>query len=410
MNFQKAYRESRNMRIVYFDCLAGASGDMILGSLVDAGLSVEQLRKELAKLRLAYDDIQVMKVAKSGMEASQVVVSVDEDYHPNLRDGHDIQRLIETSELDDFVKRQSLRIFTRLAEARTKVHQAAAANVRFHDGGAVDAILSVVGSVAALSILGVEKVYCSPLPLGSGAVEYGHGNLPVPSPVTAELVKGKPVYATGVKGRLLTPTAAAILTTLASDFGPMPLMTVEKVGHGAGTSDQAVPNLLQVMVGESSEKVRGYQLERVAVAETHIDDADPQIYSYLIQRMLEMGALDVFLAPMHMKRNRPGNRVTVICAPEQIHRFSDFLMRETAAGAVQWRIDNRTKTVRSIKEVQTRYGPVQVKVAEVNGKTLNATPEYEDCKRLALEKKVPLKELMEQARIAASDTVSLSKK
>jgi len=402
--------ESSNMRIAYFDCTAGASGSMILGSLVDARLSVEHLRKELARLCLAHYEVQVQKVTKNGMEASQVLGSIAEDDHHHPADIHEIQRLIESSELDDSVKRQSISIFHRLAEARTRVHRTAAENVRFREGGAIDAVLSVVGSVAGLSLLGVEKVYCSPLPLGSGTAGFTRSNLPVPSPVTAELIKGKPVYTTGARGELLTTTGAAILTTLASDFGPMPLMSVEKVGHAAGTSNRGVASILRVMIGQSSRKVHGYQLERVAVAETDIDDADPQTYSYLIQRMLEMGALDVFLMPMHMKENRPGNRVTVICAPERMDEFSDFLMRETDAQALQWRIDNRIKAERSITEIRTNYGPVKVKIAEADGKTLNASPEYEDCKRIALEQRVPLKELMEHARMAASDTNAHSKK
>jgi pyridinium-3,5-bisthiocarboxylic acid mononucleotide nickel chelatase len=392
------------MKIVYFDCFAGASGDMILGSLMDAGLSLETLKSELAKLHLTHYDLQVTSVTKRGISGSQAQVHIDDHHHHHHhRRLHDIEKIIENSELDEAVKGRSINIFTRLAEAEAKVHRTTVDHIHFHEVGAMDAIIDVVGSVAGLDALGAEKIYCSPLHVGCGTVECAHGTLPVPAPATAELIKGKPVYSTGVQGELLTPTGAAILTTLASGFGPMPPMTVERIGYGAGTSEPAIPNLLRLIIGESSEEMQGYELERVAVAETNIDDMNPQIYDYLIQKMLEMGALDVFLVPMQMKKNRPGTLVTVICALDRIGEFSDFLMRETTTIGLRWRIDNRVKAHRSIKEVPTAYGPIKVKVAEVNGSIINVTPEYEDCKRLALEKKVPLKEIMEQARIAAGD-------
>lgn len=394
------------MKIVYFDCFAGASGDMILGSLLDAGLGLEQLRGELAKLHLTHFDVQVQKVEKRGIGGSQALVHIDQDHHHHHhRHLHHIREIIETSDLEATIKRRSVEIFTRLAEAEAKVHRTSVDHIHFHEVGAMDAIIDVVGSVAGLSALGVERIYCSPLHVGTGTIECAHGILPVPAPATAELIKGKPAYATGVQGELLTPTGAAILTTLASDFGAMPAMTVEKVGYGAGTSDPSIPNLLRLVIGESSEEVRGYQRERVAVAETNIDDMNPQIYDYLIGKLLDMGALDVFLVPTQMKKNRPGTLLTVLCAPEKIGEFADFLLRETTTIGLRWRIDNRTTARRSIREVQTPYGTVRIKVAEVNGNTINATPEYEDCKRLALENNVPLKEIMEQARLAAGEAL-----
>ena len=390
------------MKIVYFDCFAGASGDMILGSLIDTGLAVERLRSELAKLHLTHYELDAKKVTKKGIGGSQALVRIDDHHHHHHhRNLDDIRQIIEKSELDDAVKLQSVRIFTRLAEAEAKVHQTTIDKIHFHEVGAMDAIIDVVGSVAGLAALGVERIYCSPLHVGSGTVECAHGTLPVPAPATAELIKGKPAYSTGVNGELLTPTGAAILTTLAFEFGPMPPMTVQQVGYGAGTSDPSIPNLLRMVIGDSSEEVQGYQLERVAVGETNIDDMNPQIYDYLIQRMLEMGALDVFLVPMQMKKNRPGTLLTFICEPHRVGEFSDFLIRETTTIGLRWRIDNRIKAYRSIKEISTKYGPVKVKVAEVDGRATNVAPEYEDCKRLALEKKVPLKEIMEQASAAA---------
>jgi uncharacterized protein (TIGR00299 family) protein len=395
------------MKIGYFDCFAGASGDMILGSLMDAGLSLETLKSELAKLHLTHYDLQATKVTKRGIGGSQALVHIDDHHHHHHhRHLHDIEDIIGKSELDEAVKQRSIRVFHRLAEAEAKVHQTTIDHIHFHEVGAMDAIIDVVGSVAGLAALGIERIYCSPLHVGTGTVECAHGTLPVPAPATAELIKGKPIYSTGVKGELLTPTGAAILTTLASEFGPMPPMTIERVGYGAGTSEPAIPNLLRLIVGESSEELQGYEVERVAVAETNIDDMNPQIYDYLIQKMLDMGALDVFIIPMQMKKNRPGTLVTVICAPDRISEFSDFLMRETTTIGLRWRIDNRIKAHRSIKEISTPHGPVKVKIAEVDGSIINVTPEYEDCKRLALEKRIPLKEIMDKARIAAEEAFS----
>jgi len=390
------------MKVAYFDCFAGASGDMILGALMDAGLELELLKGELAKLHLTHYDLQVKKVAKRGIGGSQALVSVDEDHHHHHhRHLHDIEEIIDKSDLKESIKRKSIEIFTRLAEAEAKVHQTTIEQIHFHEVGAMDAIIDVVGAVAGLAALGIEKVYCSPLHVGTGTVECAHGTLPVPAPATAELIRGKPIYSTGVEGELLTPTGAAILTTLSSGFGPMPSMTLEEIGYGAGTSEPAIPNLLRVAIGEVLDEVEGYKIERTAVIETSIDDMNPEVYDYLIHKMLDMGALDVFLAPLQMKKNRPGTMVTVICVPENVGKFSDFLMRETTTIGLRWRVDNRIKARRTTREVQTKYGTIKFKVAQVGDTAINVSPEYEDCKRAALERKVPLKEVMEEVRAAA---------
>jgi pyridinium-3,5-bisthiocarboxylic acid mononucleotide nickel chelatase len=391
------------MKMAFFDCSAGAAGDMILGSLLDAGLSLDRLKGELGKLRLDHFDVQVRDVVKRGIGGSQALVCIDQNFHEHShRNLHDICTIIRSSDLDTRVKEQSVAIFTRLAEAEARVHRTTVERIHFHEVGAMDSIIDVVGSVAGLALMGIEKVSCSPLHLGTGTVECAHGTLPVPAPATAELVRGKPVYSSGVKGELLTPTAAAILTTLAVDFGPMPLMTVETVGYGAGNADPPIPNLLRVFIGASPDEAGDYAYDRVAVIETNIDDMNPQIYDYLGEKMLAMGARDVFLVPMHMKKNRPGTLLSVICAPERVGEFADFLLRETTTIGLRWRMDNRIKAVRSFAEVQTELGPVTCKVAEAGGRIVNVAPEYEDCKRLALEKDVPLKDVMELARVAAS--------
>jgi uncharacterized protein (TIGR00299 family) protein len=264
-----------------------------------------------------------------------------------------------------------------------------------------------VGAVAGIAALGIQKIFCSPLHLGSGTVACAHGTLPVPAPATAELVKGKPVYSTGVEGELLTPTGAAILTTLASDFGPMPAMSVEKIGYGAGTSEPAIPNLLRIMIGQTAEDVKDVEMEQVAVIETNIDDMNPQMYDYLIKKILKMGAMDIFLTSVQMKKNRSGILLTIICQPQRVDEFSDFLLRETTTIGLRWRIDNRIKAHRTIQVIQTQHGAINFKVAKIGHRTINVAPEYEDCKRVALESGVPLKQVMEDARARGISDLSV---
>jgi len=339
------------MKIAYFDCFAGASGDMILGSLIDAGLEVEQLKGELGKLHLTNYDIGAKKVTKKGMGGTQAIVSVDEDHHGHHHQNlHHIEEIIERSDLERLIKQKGIEIFKRLAEAEARVHRTTIEHVHFHEVGAMDAIIDVMGAVAGIAALGIERVYCSPLHVGTGTVECSHGTLPVPAPATIELIRGKPMYSTGVKGELLTPTGAAILTTLSCGFGPMPAMTLENIGYGAGTSEPAIPNLLRVVIGEAGDELEAYHMEQVAVVETNIDDMDPQMCDHIIQKILDMGALDAFLAPVQMKKNRPGTLLTVICLPEMVGEFSDFLLRETATIGLRWRVDNRIKA-RGTKKV-----------------------------------------------------------
>ncbi len=340
------------MRIAYFDCFSGASGDMILGALIDAGLSVERLREYLAKLNLSHYEVKVEKVIKKGIGGSRAIVVVDErhHHHHHRRLSH-IEEIIGTCSLDDAVKKKSLKIFRRLAEAEAKVHRTTVDQIHFHEVGAMDAIIDVVGGVAGLTALGIERVYCSPFHVGSGTVECAHGTFPIPAPATAELIKGKPFYSTGVTGELLTPTGAAILTTICSGFGPSPAMTMEQIGYGAGTSERDIPNLLRIIIGETQDELRGYEKEQIAVLEANIDDMNPQMCDYLMGRTLDMGAFDVFLTQVQMKKNLPGTLVTITCQPHLVERFTEFLLRETTATGLRWRLDNRLKAQRPIREV-----------------------------------------------------------
>ncbi|MFO8084965.1 MAG: nickel pincer cofactor biosynthesis protein LarC [Desulfobacterales bacterium] len=394
------------MKIAYFDCFSGASGDMILGALLDAGLELEKLKAEVSKIGLSHYEILVKKVVKRGIGGSQAVVRVDstENHAHHHRNLDNIRKIIKSSQLNPIVKNKSIKVFERLAEAEAKVHRTAVENIHFHEVGALDAIIDVVGGVAGIEAMGIEAVYCSPLHLGSGSVECAHGTFPVPAPATLELVRGKPVYSTGVSGELLTPTGAAILTTLANDFGPMPEMIVQQVGYGSGEKDRDIANLLRISIGVANMNIAGYQAERVAILETNIDDMNPQIYGYLMEKLPGIeGVMDVFLLPVQMKKNRPATLVKVLCSVETVNIVADFLLRETTSIGLRWHVEQRIKTFRKIEQIETPYGVVRFKIASLeSGEVLNIFPEYEDCKKLAMQKGVPLKMVMEKAVAAAS--------
>jgi uncharacterized protein (TIGR00299 family) protein len=396
-------RNGTTMKIAYFDCFAGASGDMILGAMLDAGLPLAHLQQELAKLGLSHYSVDKADVVKNGISGSQALVHVEQDHHHHHhRHLADITALIEGSSLSSAVKSDSIRIFKRLAEAEAKVHRTSVEDIHFHEVGAMDAIIDVVGGVIGLHALGIDTIICSPLHVGTGTVECAHGTLPVPAPATAELIRGKPAYATGVQGELLTPTGAAILTTLAAGFGPLPPMTVEQVGHGAGTADRSIANMLRVFIGsDTGAAAGGFAMEQTATIETTIDDMNPQIYDYLIEKVLQMGALDIFCTSVQMKKNRRGTLVTILCRPEMVTEISNFLFRETTTIGLRWRLDNRFTLQREIVSVATRFGAISCKTATHGDEMINVTPEYEDCKRVALEQNVPLKTVLADAHCQA---------
>jgi uncharacterized protein (TIGR00299 family) protein len=390
------------VKIAYFDCFAGASGDMILGALLDAGLPMARLREEIAKLHLSHYALDVEKVVKKGIGGSRAQIVIDQDHHDHHhRHLSHIRDIIAASDLDETVKARSTDIFVRLAEAEARVHRSSLEAVHFHEVGAMDAIIDVVGAVVGLAALGIDKIFCSPLHVGSGTIECAHGILPVPAPATAELIKGRPAYSTGVAGELLTPTGAAILTTLSSGFGPMPAMTVGQVGYGAGAADPGIPNLLRVTIGEARDDVGDYAVEQTVLIETTIDDMNPQLYDHLMGRLLNEGALDVFLTAVQMKKNRPGTLLSVICKSDAVGTLADILMQETTTIGLRWRVENRIMAAREIRRIDTMHGPVDIKLARSNGRIINLTPEYDDCKRVALEKGLPLKNVLDDVRTAA---------
>ena len=386
------------MRIAYFDCFSGASGDMILGSLIDAGLSARRLREELKKLRIPTIKLKAKKVLKAGISATQVIVEGRDEKrsHRNLKE---ILRIVERSSVEAEVKKKSEEIFKRIASVESKIHQTPMEEIHFHELGGLDSIVDIVGSVWGLQQLGIEKIHVSKVNVGGGFVKCEHGILPVPAPATLSLMGGKPIYSSGVERELLTPTGAAILTTLGSEFGPIPPIHVEKIGYGAGRDDLLHPNVLRLIIGTSSSTSGN---EKVVVIETNIDDMNPQFYDYLIEKLLALEVLDVFITPILMKKNRPGHLLTVICHSEKLPPVTKFLLRETTTLGLRWHEEERAKADREILTLRTQYGKIHLKLARWGGTIVNISPEYEDCKRLALEKGVPLKDIFEEAKRLAN--------
>jgi uncharacterized protein (TIGR00299 family) protein len=393
------------MRIAYFDCPSGASGDMILGALLDAGLSLDALRNELGKLPLQGYRLVARPVKKGPLRATKADVEVESGAPRSPRNLGAIVSLVEASGLPKGVKDDITRIFTRLAEAEARVHGTTRDLVHFHDVGAVDAIVDVSGAVLGLHLLGVQGVHVSALPVGGGMAEGPHGRIPLPAPGTVELLKGFAVYDNGVRAELVTPTGAAILTTLARSSGTMPPMTVERVGYGAGSMELPIPNLLRLVVGAATAEVEGQ--ETLVQVETTIDDMSPQLYEPLMDRLLEAGALDVFLVPVIMKRSRPGIVLTVLAEPARVGELSAILFEESTTIGVRWTSYQRARLERELRTLPTAYGLIQFKLSRVRGRLVTVTPEFSDVSRVAREKGLPVREVLEQAKADARRLLEL---
>jgi uncharacterized protein (TIGR00299 family) protein len=393
------------MRIAYFDCFSGASGDMILGSMIDAGLNAQELREELRKIPIPNVQLNVRKVLKRGISATQVIVTGKKE-KKSYRTLNDILKIVEKSRLKSEVKKKSKEVFERIAFVEAKIHQKPVKEIHFHELSGLDSIVDIVGSVWGFHQLGIDKLYVSKVNLGSGFVECEHGILPVPAPATLALMKGKPIYSSGVERELLTPTGAALLTFLGSDFGNMPEMKVERVGYGAGRHDLPHPNLLRLLIGVPSVHSG---MERVMVIETNIDDMNPQFYDYMIEKLLAIGVMEVFLTPIMMKKSRPGILLKVICPSEKLSSVTGFLLKETTTLGLRWHEEERNRADREILTLGTRYGKIRFKLARWEGRVVNLSPEYEDCKRLAVKKRTTLKEVFEEARKEALTFLEESK-
>jgi uncharacterized protein (TIGR00299 family) protein len=448
-----------SMRIAYLECFSGMSGDMFLGALVDAGVSPQLLEDTVAALNLGAR-LEISRVVRSGLSATKVDVWVgeekdlprqeywerqrDHEDHQHLHDNHhvlehfahshlasgeiaqaevpapqehthtcehshshnhgrgltEIRLIISAASISDGAKETAIAIFEALGRAEAKIHNTSVESVLFHEVGAVDAMVDIVCAAVGAEALGVEEFICSPLNVGGGTVKCAHGTLPVPAPATVELLADAPVYSSGLQAELVTPTGAAILKTLASRFAAFPEMKIEKSGYGAGSRDfPGHPNVVRLTLGQSASSAIAASTasETVTVLEANLDDLNPQVFGYVMDRLLDEGALDVFGMPVQMKKNRPGTLLTVLCRPEDSGKLTQLIFTETTTLGVRRRDEMRQTLARRWESVGTPWGEVRIKVASMNGTVTNYAPEYEDCRRIAAEHRVPLKAVMQEA-------------
>jgi len=382
-------------KILYFDCYSGISGDMTLGALLDLGLDLQQLRAMLGELNLPGYHLEAEKVKRGGIAGTRAVVRLGEKMAV-YRDLPDIIELIENSTLPRAVCAKSTAVFQRLAEAEASVHGVAIEEVHFHEVGAVDAIVDIVGTCAALHLLEIDTIICSPLPAGRGEVQTAHGKLPLPAPATLELLAWRqvPVKGSDVDFELVTPTGAAIVTTLADEFGPMPSFTLEGTGYGAGSRDPGYPNYLRLLLGNRELPGTFYEEEN-AVLETNIDDLNPEIFGYLMEKLLSAGALDVYFTPIQMKKNRPGIKLTVLSPLEKVKLLQELVFYETSTLGMRLYTARKIMRPRKTATVQTEWGPVRVKYTPPEDKETPGqfAPEYDDCLLIASRSGLPLKEV-----------------
>lgn len=384
------------MKLAYFDCFSGISGDMILGALVDLGVSVDWLSAQLHKLPLSGFSLRAEKTFRNHIAGTQVHVDIDDA--GDSRTWSDIRHLIGAADLPEPVRARSLAVFSRLAEVEAGIHGCAIDDVHFHEVGGTDGIVDIVGTVCGLDHLNIDRVVCSPLPLGKGFVHCRHGMLPVPAPATVRLLEGVPVYGADTEAELVTPTGAALITSLAAAFGDLPEMCIEKSGYGAGSATLADrPNLLRILTGFTPAAEGCVTDETVAVLETAIDDMNPECLGFLMERLFAEGALDVCWIPATMKKNRPGTRLEVVCAPERKDRLLAVLLSESTSTGVRHRNSARRILYRESVSIGTEYGPVRAKRIRMPDGTFRVTPEFESCRKIALDRGVPILTIYEAA-------------
>ena len=380
--------------IAYFDCFSGISGDMTLGAFLDLGVPVEWLKDQLGRLPLAGFDICVDTVFRNGITAKSVRVQVEDD--TTSRDHAQIRSLIINSPLSSNIKQMSRDIFERIAQAEAVIHGCTVDQVHFHEVGGIDAIVDIVGTALCMDYLGIKTVIASHIPLGKGFVSCDHGTLPVPAPATLGILKGVPVYGTKIPHELVTPTGAAILVTLAGSYGELPEMIIEKTGYGAGKRDiESIPNLLRVIMGTGLEsdtgQISALHKDTVVVLETCIDDMNPEVFGFLMDRLFEQGALDVYWIPVFMKKNRPGTLVQVLCRRNLKEVLMDCILSETSTLGIRYYNAKRCMLTRETVIMKTAYGEIQVKRITEPGGSVRIVPEYEVCKTIALENKLPIR-------------------
>ncbi len=392
--------------LAYFDCFCGISGDMTLGAFIDIGVPLNWLKDSLEKLPLKGFDLSVESISRSGIKAQSVhVISKD-----NIKSRHysEIKALVQNSPLSQNVREKSLEIFERLAIAESEIHGQPKEKVHFHELGGIDAIVDIVGTALCLEYLGIEKIVSSRIPLGNGFVSCQHGTLPVPAPATLSILKGIPVYGTEIPHELVTPTGAAIIASIADSFEEIPDIIVEKAGYGAGKRDlKTIPNLLRIIIGTKETLTSDFQKDRVSVVETCIDDMNPEFFGFLMDRLFEEGAIDVYLIPVYMKKNRPGTMIQVLCMENRKKSIINRILSETTSLGVRYYDVQRFKLARENITIKTSYGDVQIKrIKDPNG-SVRLVPEYEVCKKIAIERGIPLKIVYDTISKEAVEIVSL---
>lgn len=388
------------MTLAYFDCFSGISGDMILGAMVDLGLDLSGLTEALESLDLEEFHLEAREVASYGLRATKVDFIVPESVL--VRTFNNICDLIESSPLSDTVKGKSLEIFMRLARAESVVHGKPIDQVHFHEVGAVDSILDIVGAAYGFETLGLTEVFSSPLPLGHGMIKTQHGSIPVPAPAVLEILEGTPTYSSGIPTETVTPTGAAVIKSLATSFGNAPPMVLGKIGYGAGTKDLGTPNLLRVVTGEPVDFLAGAE-ELACLISTNIDDMNPEFYDYIIERLLGAGAHDVWLTPIQMKKTRPGTIITVLCSPGDAGTFKQILLEETSTFGLRTATVMKKAIDREVINVDTVWGSVSVKVGMDGNHVTTVSPEFSDCARIAGEHGVPIKDVFREAQSLARE-------
>ncbi|MEW6108880.1 MAG: nickel pincer cofactor biosynthesis protein LarC [Nitrospirota bacterium] len=390
------------MKIAYFDCFSGISGDMCLGAVVDAGAPVNEIKRRLKKLDVKGYSLTEKKVKRGSISATKIdIILRAEERREKLKGKKwkDIQQIIKTSALPEDIKHKGYEVFKNIFDAESKVHGEAINQVHLHDLSGIDSMIDIFGTLTGLSLLGVETIYSSPVNLGGGVVDTAHGVLPVPAPATAEILKDVPVYSSGNSSELTTPTGAAIIKTLSKNFGGMPVLIPENIGIGAGSREiENRPNILRIFIGSHYKKGSD---ETVTVIETNVDDMNPQIYDYLIEKLLQKGALDVYITQVMMKKTRPGIKLSILCDKHMADDLISLLFKETTTIGVRYYETNRVTMMREIKYVKTKYGKIRVKYSVSGNSVSKSSPEYEDCKRIAKEKGIPLINVIEEVRKAS---------
>lgn len=393
------------MKAIYLDCFSGISGNMLLGAFVDAGIPKEKLQAELDKLSLDDYHLSIEKVVKTGISATYLDVHLDHHHHSHDNPEHehhhhhhghrhlpDILKIIDNSTLDSEVKETSKKVFLRLAQAEAKVHGTTIDHVHFHEVGAVDTIIDIIGVVWCLHYLDIKAVYTSKLTTGFGFIKCSHGIMPIPAPATAELLNNIPHDQGIIERELVTPTGAAIIAALGAGFGEMPKnFKSEKIAYGAGTWDLEIPNVLRLYIGEIST----IEENKIIIIEANIDDLNPQVYEYTMDKLFDVGALDVWLTPIVMKKSRPATLLSVLLNSRDIDEIARILFTETSTIGIRYQYVERIVAQRDFNTVETPWGEVKIKISKYNNEVCHISPEYDDCRRIAQTNKIPLKEIQQ---------------